>query len=39
MTDKAIEQAKLFEGPPKSQILLLMEQVMDTGMARYDLAI
>jgi AcrR family transcriptional regulator len=39
MTDKAIEQAKLFEGPPKSRILLLMEQVMATGMARYDLAI
>ena len=39
MTDKAIEQAKLFAGPPKSRILLLMEQVMATGMARYDLAI
>ena len=39
MTDKAIEQAKNFEGPPKSRILLLMEQVMATGMARYDLAI
>jgi AcrR family transcriptional regulator len=39
MTDRAIEQAKLFEGPPKSRILLLMEQIMATGMARYDLAI
>jgi AcrR family transcriptional regulator len=39
MTDRAIEQAKHFAGPPKSRILLLMEQVMATGMARYDLAI
>jgi AcrR family transcriptional regulator len=39
MTDKAIEQAKLFTGPPKERILLLMEQVMATGMAKYDLAI
>lgn len=39
MTDKAIEQAKHFAGPPKERILLLMEQVMATGMARYDLAI
>ena len=39
MTDKAIEQAKLFTGPPKDRILLLMEQVMATGMAKYDLAI
>jgi AcrR family transcriptional regulator len=39
MTDKAIEQAKHFAGPPKDRILLLMEQVMATGMARYDLAI
>jgi AcrR family transcriptional regulator len=39
MTDKAIEQAKHFAGPPKERILQLMEQVMATGMARYDLAI
>ena len=39
MTDNAIEQAKHFQGPPKERILLLMEQVMATGMARYDLAI
>jgi len=39
MTDKAIEQSKHFAGPPKDRILLLMEQVMATGMARYDLAI
>ena len=39
MTDKAIEQAKQFDGPPKDRILLLMEQVMATGMAKYDLAI
>ena len=39
MTDKAITQAKHFAGPPKERILLLMEQVMATGMARYDLAI
>jgi AcrR family transcriptional regulator len=39
MTDKAIEQATLFSGSPKDRILLLMEQVMATGMAKYDLAI
>ena len=39
MTDKAIEQARHFPGPPKDRILLLMEQVMVTGMAKYDLAI
>ena len=39
MTDKAIEQAKQFDGPPTDRILLLMEQVMATGMAKYDLAI
>ena len=39
MTDVAIEAAKRFEGTPKERIWLLMEQVMDVGMARYDLAI
>ena len=39
MTDKAIETAKQFAGPPKDRILRLMEQVMATGMARYDLAV
>jgi AcrR family transcriptional regulator len=39
MTDKAIAQAKHFAVPPKERILLLMEQVMATGMARYDLAV
>lgn len=39
MTDKAIEQAKQFTGPPEDRILLLMEQVMTSGMARFDLAI
>ncbi|MDB4303505.1 TetR/AcrR family transcriptional regulator [Desulfosarcina sp.] len=39
MTDTAIEAAKSFDGPPKERIWLLMEQVMTTGIARYDLAI
>ena len=38
MTDKAIENAKHFEGPPQERILRLMEEVMSTGMARYDLS-
>ena len=37
MTDTAIEAAKLIESP-KERIWSLMEQVMATGMARYDLA-
>jgi len=39
MTDAAIEAAKRFEGSPGERIWHLMEQVMATGMARYDLAI
>ena len=39
MTDAAIEAAKDIGGPPKERIWRLMEQVMTTGMARYDLAI
>ena len=40
MTDKAIEAAKAFKGAsPKDRIWGLMEQVMDSGMAKYDLAI
>ena len=39
MTDAAIEAAKSFEGTPKERIWLLMEQVMDAGMASFDLAI
>ncbi|MFC1827615.1 TetR/AcrR family transcriptional regulator [Thermodesulfobacteriota bacterium] len=37
MTDAAIEAAKSFEGPPKDRIWRLMEQVMSTGLASYDL--
>ena len=39
MTDKAIEAAKAFTGSPQQRIWNLMEEVMDTGMARYDLAV
>lgn len=39
MTDAAIEAAKSFAGPPKERIWHLMQQVMASGMARYDLAI
>ena len=39
MTDNAIEAAKRFGGPPKKRIWRLMEQVMDAGLARFDLAI
>ena len=40
MTDKAIEAAKDYKGvSPKERIWRLMEQVMDSGMAKYDLAI
>jgi len=38
MTDVAIAAAKNIEGPPVERIWNLMEQVMDTGMARFDLA-
>ena len=39
MTDAAIEAAKRFEGPPEERIWQLMQQVMVTGLARFDLAI
>jgi len=39
MTDAAIVAAKGFQGPPKERIWRLMEQVMASGMARFDLAI
>jgi len=39
MTDKAIVTAKEYEGSPRDRIWGLMEQVMDSGMAKYDLAI
>ena len=38
MTDTVIEAAKRFEGSPKERIWRLMEQVMATGMAHFDLA-
>lgn len=39
MTDNAINIAKKFKGSPKERIWNLMKQVMDTGLAKYDLAI
>ena len=39
MTDAAVVAAKQFEGPPGERIFHLMEQVMTTGMAQFDLAI
>lgn len=39
MTGKAIEAARTFKGAPEERIWRLMEQVMDAGMAKYDLAI
>ena len=39
MTDKAIEVARNYQGPPEDRIWLLMEQVMDSGFAKYDVAI
>lgn len=39
MTDKAIEAARNHQGPPKERIWSLMEHVMDSGLAKYDLAI
>jgi AcrR family transcriptional regulator len=39
MTDAAIEAATNFKGAPIDRIWLLMNQVMATGMARFDLAI
>jgi AcrR family transcriptional regulator len=38
MTDVAIEAAKVIE-PPRERIWRLMQQVMTSGLARYDLAI
>lgn len=39
LTDAAMVEARQFEGSPQDRIWNLMEQVMDAGMARYDLAI
>ncbi len=39
MTDKAIEAAREYSGSPEHRIWNLMEEVMDSGMARYDLAV
>jgi AcrR family transcriptional regulator len=39
LTDAAIVAAKNFQGSAKERIWGLMEQVMDSGMARFDLAI
>jgi AcrR family transcriptional regulator len=39
MTDAAIVAVRNIIGPPEERIWRLMEQVMTTGMARYDLAI
>ena len=39
MTDATVMAARAFEGTPRERIWQLMESVMATGMARYDLAI
>ena len=39
MTDVAIVRARSFTDDPKQRIWKLMEQVMETGLAAYDLAI
>ncbi len=39
MTDSAIEAAKRFKGTPEKRIWNLMEQVIASGLARFDLAI
>lgn len=39
MTDAATEEAKCFIGTPEARIWRLMENVMTSGLARYDLAI
>ena len=39
MTDATVIAARAFEGTPRERIWQLMESVMNTGMARYDLAI
>ena len=39
MTVNPLEAAKSFEGPPEERIWHLMEHVMDTGLAKYDIAV
>ena len=39
ITDKAIEGGKKFQGTPEKRIWNLMEKVMNSGMASFDLAI
>ena len=39
MTDKAIEAARKYSGSPEDRIWNLMKEVMDSGMAKYDLAV
>jgi AcrR family transcriptional regulator len=39
MTDKAIDAARRYSGSPEDRIWNLMEKVMDSGMAKYDLAV
>lgn len=39
MTDKAIETARHYPGPPSERILYIMETVMTDELARYDLPI
>lgn len=39
MTDVAIDVAKKFQDSPEKRIWKLMEQEMDTGLAKYDFAI
>lgn len=39
MTDKAIETASNYPGSAEDRIWNLMEEVMDSGMAKYDLAV
>jgi len=39
MTDKAIEAAKAYQGLPEERIWQIMEQVMRSGLAKYDLAV
>lgn len=39
MTDTPIKAARHFEGPAEERIWNLMQQVMKSGLARYDLAI
>jgi AcrR family transcriptional regulator len=39
MTVNPLEAAKSFQGPPEERIWRLMERVMDTGLAKYDIAV